>query len=136
MTQPTKPNAGGMQRPVMNPTFVEFHHTTAKWATCWQYVVRGGKWFGRSLLTNPFAVQKPEQPVAAESPVKVLVRVAVSWAILLPSLCVLSAVGLVTTGTHPAPPPALLDPNSQGCYFESVTFNSADGTELSGWLVP
>lgn len=125
-----------MQRPVMNPEFVEFSETTTRWATCWAYVVRGAKWFGRSLMTNPLAAPKPDQPVRAETPARVLVRVAVSWAILLPSICVLSAFYLVTTGTHPAPPPELLDPNSQGCYFETVEFASGDGTKLTGWLVP
>jgi pimeloyl-ACP methyl ester carboxylesterase len=123
-----------MQRPVMNPTFEQWEVKRAKFVICWHLVVQGAKWLGRSLLRNPFAIAKTDEP--RPSAVRVLVRMGISWAIFLPALTVVSAIGLVVQGTHPAPPPAVLDPNSQGCYFESVTITSEDGTELSGWMIP
>ena len=54
----------------------------------------------------------------------------------LPVLPLLAAITLVYAGTHPAPPPALSDPSSQGLYYDPVSIISQDGTRLSGWLVP
>jgi len=121
-------------RPVMNPTFEKWEVQRAKIAIGWHHVTDGIKWVGRYLLRNPFAIKKTDEP--RTSPIKVLVRMAVSWAIFLPTLTIVYAVVMVVRGTHPAPPPAVLDPNSQGCYFENTEFTSADGAKLSGWMVP
>jgi pimeloyl-ACP methyl ester carboxylesterase len=118
----------------MNPTFETWEEKRAKLVIYWHVLVRGAKWIGRSLLRNPFAIAKTDEP--RPSALKVFVRMGVSWAIFIPSLIVVSAIALVVQGTHPAPPPAVLDPNSQGCYFETVSFISEDGTALSGWLIP
>jgi hypothetical protein len=123
-----------MQRPVMNPSFEKWEEKHSKIVAYWRYLVMGTKWLGRSLLRNPFAIKKTEE--RRTSPWKVLLRMAVSWAIFLPSLTAVTCIVMVIQGTHPTPPPAVLDPNSQGCYFESVTFSGEDGTKLSGWLIP
>jgi hypothetical protein len=127
-----------MQRPVMDPTFVDLTQPKKRRMRIWHWIVNTlvkiARWFGRSLMSNPLAVRKPEEP--QDSIVKVLVRMAISWAIFLPALTALLAAGFVAVGTHPAPPAVLLDPNCQGCYFDSITFSSEDGTSLSGWMVP
>jgi hypothetical protein len=133
MTQSPKPTPA-MQRPVMNPTFEKLEVHTAKIGVYWQHFLRGAKWFGRSLLSNPFAIASTGQ--ARPSGAKIAMRMAVSWGLFIPTVTILSCVGLVIHGTHPAPPPALLDPNSQGCYFETVSFAAEDGTQLTGWLIP
>jgi pimeloyl-ACP methyl ester carboxylesterase len=133
MSQTNKQNAANL-RPVMNPTFEKWEVQRAKIAIGWHHVVDGIKWVGRYLLRNPFAIRKTDEPRV--SPWKVVLRMGISWAIFLPTATVVTAVVMVVQGTHPAPPPAVLDPNSQGCYFENLSFTSADGAKLSGWMVP
>jgi hypothetical protein len=137
MKMSTKPNTP-MQRPVMDPTFVDLTLPTSKRVKYWQVLLRVLKWFGRSLLNNPLAIRSPLASDGAKRPsiAKILVRMVVSWAVFLPVLTGLMAFALVVLATHPTPPPTILDPNSQGCFFDQVSFNSQDGTSLSGWLVP
>ena len=127
-----------MQRPVMDPTFVDLTQPKKRRLKIWHWIVNAivktARWFGRSLMSNPLAVRKPDDP--RPSIVHVLVRMAISWAIFIPVLTALLAAGFVAVGTHPSPPALLLDPNCQGCYFDSVSFNSEDGTQLTGWMVP
>jgi len=118
----------------MDPTFVQEPHeqsASAKWRL---HVIAALRWFGRSLLQNPLSHHKPDEP--RPSVVRILFRAAASWAILLPLCTAAFAIGLVTRGTRPVAPPALLDPLSQGCYFDTVSFTSIDGTPLNGWFVP
>jgi len=133
MSQNNKPSQANL-RPVMNPTFEKWEVQRAKIAIGWHHVVNGIKWVGRYLLRNPFAIKKTDEPRV--SPLKVLLRMGLSWAIFLPTVTIVTAIVMVVQGTHPAPPPAVLDPNSRGCYFESISFASADGAKLSAWMVP
>ena len=124
-----------MQRPVMDPTFVDLTLPQSRRVKYWHVLLNFLKWFGRSLLNNPLAI-KPGDPAKRPSIVRVLVRMAVSWIIFLPTLTGAMAAVFVVVGTHPTPPPAVLDPNGQGCYFDTVNFKAEDGTALSGWIVP
>jgi hypothetical protein len=124
----------GSMRPMMDPTFVDEAEETSASARWRRHLVSVLRWFGRALLQNPLSHYKPDEP--RPSVVRVLLRAAACWAVLLPLLTVGLAVVLVNAGTRPAPPPAVLDPTSQGCYFDTVTFDSADGTSLTGWMIP
>ena len=127
-----------MQRPVMDPTFVDLTLPQSRRVKYWHLLLNFLKWFGRSLLNNPLAIRPAAAGETAKRPsiARVLVRMMVSWIIFLPTLTAAMAVVLVVVGTHPTPPPAVLDPNGQGSYFETVNFKAEDGTALSGWLVP
>ena len=127
-----------MQRPVMDPTFVkDLPSKTRRRFPVWQWIKRAMRWTGHSLLSNPLAVKKPgEEEVKRTSLIKIGIRMAVFWIIFAPVATGLTSLVLVWRGTHPAPAPLVADPNSQGCYFEPVSFASADGTQLSGWLIP
>jgi len=125
-----------MQRPVMDPTFVKDQaKAKRRGLPLLRWTIGAARWLGRSLLSNPLVVQRPDDP-KRPSLVKVGVRMLVSWAVFLPLLTVGSAVTLVWLGTHPKSPPAITDPNSQACYFDPVSFASEDGAQLSAWLIP
>src|SRR5215469_18407780 len=130
MTQSTKSSGGaGMQRPVMDPTFVDLTEPKKRRVKIWQWTVatilKALRWFGRSLMSNPLAVRHPDEP--RPSVIKVAVRMVICWAIFIPILVALVAAGFVLVGTRRPAPAMLLDPGCQGCYFESVDFDSSDG---------
>src|SRR5665213_1212097 len=105
----------GSMRPMMDPTFVQEPEETSASAKWRRYAVTALRWFGRSLLQNPLSHHKPDEP--RPSVVRVILRAAACWAILLPLLTVGLAIVLVNVGTRPPAPPAVLDPMSQGLYF-------------------
>lgn len=125
---------GAMQRPMMDPTFVHEAEETSASAKWQRYAISALRWFGRSLLQNPLSQHNPDEP--RPSVVRILLRTGACWAILLPLLTMGLAAFMVMTGTRPPSPPAVIDPTSQGCYFETLAFDSADGTRLTGWFVP
>jgi len=45
-------------------------------------------------------------------------------------------LALVYLGTHPPKVASILDPLSQGTYYDPLSFVSEDGSRLEGWLVP
>jgi len=125
-----------MQRPVMDPTFLkDVVKAKRKGLPYWQFVKRSAKWFGRSLLSNPLVVRRPDDPWKP-SYFKLLVRMVVTWSIFAPVLVGLTAFILVWLGTHPSVPLTVADPNSQGCYFDTLQFASGDGTPLMAWELP
>ena len=125
-----------MQRPMMDPMFVDKHHKGGgAGLAVFKMVAFSIKWFFRFLVSNPFSVKKNqlEPPVR---PGRLLVRVAASWLVFLPFVLAGTAFVLVYAATHPKAPAALTDPNSQGVFFDPVEFVSGDGTKLNGWLIP
>ena len=125
-----------MQRPVMDPTFVkDVVKAKKKGLPYWNWVAKSAKWFGRSLLSNPLVVRRPDDPWKP-SFFKLFVRMIVTWSIFAPVLVGMTAFILVWLGTHPSVPLTVADPNSQGCYFDTVNFASADGTPLMAWELP
>ena len=125
-----------MNRPMMDPTFVPDLAKAAKERAAWTpKISRALRWFGRALLTNPLAVNRPGERKYS-SPIKVVVRTIACWAVCLPVIVGGIAAGFVFKGTHPVAPPMLTDPRSQGCYYESVDFIGEDGMHLTGWFVP
>jgi hypothetical protein len=119
---------------MMDPTFDHEQRETTASAKWRRYVFTALRWFGRSMLQNPLSYHKPDEP--RPSVVRILLRMAACWAFLLPLLIVALAIVLVNSGTRPVAPPAVLDPASQGLYFENVNFVSEDGTALTGWMIP
>ena len=128
-----------MHRPRMEPTFVkDLLAPTQKRppSKIWREIRAVMRWFWRSLMTNPFAIPPAGQEAKAGPFWKVLLRVAVCWAIFLPILLGAIVTLSVFLGTHPSMAAISADPASQGVFFESVHLTSTDGTPLEGWLIP
>lgn len=126
-----------MQRPMMDPTFVkEIADARRKRPAYVRFIANALRWFGRSLVTNPLDVRRPDQESERISLVKLGLRIVISWVVFLPLMAGLSAALLVFVGTHPPAPAVVADPASQGVYYDPVSFVSEDGVNLSGWMVP
>ncbi|MDB5173617.1 MAG: dipeptidyl aminopeptidase [Phycisphaerales bacterium] len=127
-----KPEVIGMQRPVMDPTFLEKPRARRHTHPWKNWVLPVLKWCGRTLVSRPFSIRAP-RPIR---PLTYVLGVAVRQFIFLPLILAATAVMLVYAGTHPTPPPLVSDPNSQGVYYDPVNLASEDGTLLTGWLIP
>lgn len=126
-----------MNRPMMDPMFVpDVLESKRRRIPFGKLIARAARWFWNWLLTNPLAIRRPGDEPVRWPLFKVAIRMAVFWSIVLPILLGMVVVLAVYEGTHPAPPPIVAEPSSQGVYFESATLNSTDGTKLSAWLVP
>ena len=126
-----------MNRPMMDPTFVpDVVAAKRRHIPLSQWMTKGAKWFWNWLLTNPLAIRRPGDEPVRWPLIKIGIRMAIFWSILLPIL--LGAVVMLTVylGTHPTPLPIVAEPSSQGVYFEPATVASIDGTQLAAWLVP
>ena len=126
-----------MQRPMMDPTFVkDLVNAKRKRPAYLQFLGKAFKWFGRSLVSNPLVVRRPDEQEKRVSLVKLGMRMLISWVIFVPLLAALATALLVFVGTHPKAPAVVADPASQGVYYEAVNFTSEDSVNLTGWLVP
>jgi hypothetical protein len=126
-----------MNRPMMDPTFVpDLVEAKRRHIPFAQLIKRGAKWFWTWLLSNPLAIRKPGDERVAWPLMKVAIRAAVFWSIVLPILLSLVVLLNVYMGTHPSRMPIVAEPSSQGVYFESANLTSQDGTQLAAWLVP
>lgn len=126
-----------MNRPMMDPTFVpEVLDAKRRHIPFGKLIAKGAKWFWSWLLTNPLAIRRPGDEPVRWPVIKVAIRMAIFWSIVLPILLGLVVLLAVYMGTHPTPLPIVAEPSSQGVYFESATLNSTDGTKLNAWLVP
>jgi len=125
-----------MQRPLMDPLFVKPFVTPKKQWVVTVWTVAALKWFVRTLVSRPLALYKPGQQARAFKFMPEVIRPAAMQALFLPLALSLTAALLVYVGTHPTPPPIMLDPSSQGVYYEQVSMTSEDGTPLMGWMVP
>ncbi|HWE97245.1 MAG TPA: prolyl oligopeptidase family serine peptidase [Tepidisphaeraceae bacterium] len=127
-----KPEMVGMQRPVMDPTFLAKPRAgrhAPQWTT---WVLPGLKWLLRTLVSRPFSIRTP-RPI---KPLAYVLAAAGRQFIFLPLILAATSVILVYAGTHPTLPPLVSDPNSQGVYYDPVNLVSDDGTRLTGWLIP
>lgn len=126
-----------MQRPMMDPTFVkDVVKAKRKRPAYFQFIMKLVRWFGRSLVSNPLVVKRPEEQERHISLIKLGVRMCISWVVFVPLLAALLSALLVFVGTHPAVPAVVADPASQGVYYDAVSFVSEDGIKLNGWVVP
>lgn len=120
----------------MDPLFVKPFVTPKKrWlvTVCFLAVVRG---IVRTLVSRPLALYQPGQQARAFKFMPEVIRAAAMQALFLPLALSLTAALLVYIGTHPTHPPIMLDPSSQGVYYEQVSMTSDDGTPLMGWITP
>ena len=129
-----------MQRPVMNPMFMEEKEAASKkkkrFRFQWSWILVGGKFVGRLFFTNIFRINRARLRVEDGTPVQRFIRGLLYRLAFVPLVLVLFVVALVFAVTHPPHLPPDTDPLVQGVYYDPVTFLSEDGTRLEGWLVP
>ena len=128
-----------MQRPIMNPTFLE-EHTLPERRRFWARLaplLRVARIAGRIMLWNPLRPRVQHRlRIEDGTPWERFCRGLLYRLTFLPLLTALAVVVLVYNGTHPRFQPGDLDPSSQGIYYEAVTLSTDDGVRLEAWLVP
>lgn len=128
-----------MQRPVMDPLFLESLKAPPPKRRWLRATARGLRWVAGKLLSQPLSFRRNRLKFASES----LESRGSRWArglayrmLFAPVALALLACTFVFLGTHPQSAGASGDPNSFGVYYDPIEFSSEDGTRLSGWLVP
>jgi pimeloyl-ACP methyl ester carboxylesterase len=124
-----------MKRPVMNPSYLDDHSSpgvaSAKWTRFFKVIFRIGKLLFTDLLRRRGKIQDEVGTPFSRFMRKLLYRL-----MFVPTLLAVLIGVLVVTATHPKPAPGVMDPVSQGVYYDPVELLSLDGTKLEGWLVP
>ena len=125
-----------MQRPVMDPLFLEQLKAPPPKYKWLHAAARGLQWLARKLLSHPLAHRQNRLKFANESLAQRLIRGMAYRLLLAPCVIALVATTLVFTGTHPRAAVGTGDPGSFGVFHEPVEFAAEDGTRLTGWLAP
>ena len=129
-----------MQRPIMNPTFLDEEFPGRKKKTLvdrLQPLFKLLRFFGKILLWDPLAVRRVRAlRIEDGSPWQRFCRGLLYRLTFLPVFAVLTVAALVYAGTHPRQNSNEVDPNSQGIYYDAVTLRTDDGVRLEAWLVP
>jgi pimeloyl-ACP methyl ester carboxylesterase len=124
-----------MKRPVMNPMYMDDDHAKAgvriSWRRCLKVVRRIGK-----VLFYDVLRRKEKLRVEVGTPLSRFMRGFLYRLMFVPTLLAVLVCVLVVTATHPKLAPGVMDPVSQGVYYDPVELLSLDGTKLEGWLVP
>ena len=137
-----------MQRPVMNPMFMEEKEAAPGKKPklslkkrviqfVWNWTLRGLKFARRVMFTNIFRLDRARLRVEDGTPTQRFVRALLYRLAFVPILLALFVTALVFAVTHP--PRAVGaegDPLVHGVYYDPVNFLAEDGTRLEGWLVP
>lgn len=126
-----------MQRPVMDPTFL--NEREAPPPKQWRWVVslaRMLRWIGRKLLSRPFRIRRRQVADFQESWSARLVRGFACRLLFAPILIAIVACAFVFIGTHPRSAVADRTPGAFDLYYEQVSFSGEDGVTIGGWLVP
>jgi pimeloyl-ACP methyl ester carboxylesterase len=125
-----------MQRPVMNPMFLDQEERNApsgpsRWRRVFKVVGRIVK-FG---FTNVFR-RKEKVRNEVGTAFSRFVRGLLYRLMFVPTILAVLVTCLVVTATHPRTASGVADPVTQGVYYDPVDLLSLDGTKLEGWLVP
>src|SRR5689334_6106390 len=135
-----------MNRPVMNPMFLEEELGPSRSGGRgrradrfkWVRPVARLSWRVLKLLFTPVFRRRDKDQVRNEvgTPVSRFVRALLYRLMFVPTFLAVLVTILVVTATHPRPAPGVMDPTSQGVYYDPVDLLSLDETKLEGWLVP
>jgi alpha-beta hydrolase superfamily lysophospholipase len=129
-----------MQRPVMNPSFVQEDDGSSpkvRWKFPWHLLLKPFKVAIAVMLADPFArlrrkgLKIDEGTAFSRATRALLYRLA-----FIPLILALFAVAMVYASTHPQTTPSQMDPMSVGLYYDPVSFSSTDDVRVDGWLVP
>ncbi|HEX8523367.1 MAG TPA: prolyl oligopeptidase family serine peptidase [Tepidisphaeraceae bacterium] len=125
-----------MQRPIMDPTFMNDHEPVAKqkqrklWA-----LAKAVMKLGKILLIDPFS--RPQRlRIEDGRPWQRFVRGFIYRLALVPVLLVIFLTLLVLAATHPGRTTVGADPLAYGMYFDPISFLAEDNVKVEGWLVP
>src|SRR4051812_10396433 len=128
-----------MQRPIMNPTWVEDDAAPQR-RTFWdrlrpiRRLVRFG---GKILLWDPLTRTRFRGlRIEDGTPWERFCRGLLYRLTFLPVFTAMTVAALVYAGTHPHQNTNEIDPNSQGIYYDPATLRTEDGVRLEAWLVP
>lgn len=133
-----------MQRPVMNPMFMDdsVPDDPAPRRRAWRRLVRivglAFSFVARVLLYRISLRPRGRGGFRVEdgTPMQRLMRAILYRLAFLPVVLVLFIVSLVFAVTHPPHVTPDNDPLTQGVYYDPINFLSEDNTRLEGWLVP
>ena len=134
-----------MERPVMNPMFMEDHPDPAaankrprRRERVKEFALRALKRVGKFLFRPVSLFRRGEARVRIEdgTPLQRFVRAALYRLAFAPVLLVLFVVTVVFAATHPPRVAPQIDPLTQGVYYDPIDFAGEDGARLEGWLVP
>jgi pimeloyl-ACP methyl ester carboxylesterase len=125
-----------MQRPTLNPLFMDGLKAPPKRKSLLSrllgVVSLGGRFMAADLLFwRSKRLQEEDGNIFSRMLHRVLHRLAI-----VPVLALAVVLILVYVGTHPGAMSNGGDPQTQGLYFDTVSFNGADGHALDGWFVP
>ncbi len=127
-----------MQRPVMDPTYLEspvMRRRRRSLSLAW--VVPLVKSAFELLFSSPLRLARRRRGDYREPPFLTrLIRGAIYRLVFVPTVLAMVAAAIVFAATHPSMPPMDSDPRAHGVYYDPVSFVSTDGTRLQGWLVP
>lgn len=129
-----------MQRPVMDLMYLQDQDAPApRRKRLWDHlapVTKVVKRVLRVLFSQPLRIRRRGAAFVDPTPLPVRVVKGVAYrAMFVPLIVMIAAAALVFAGTHP-PRVSVAQPKAVGVYYEPISFNSADGTKLEGWLVP
>lgn len=132
-----------MQRPVMNPMFMEEKEAPNPnrrrpklYQIAWGWMRAALRWVGRLFFTNVFRLDRARLRVEDGTPVQRFIRAVLYRLAFVPVILAIFVFALVFAVTHPPHYSAEADPTLQGVYYDPVNFVSEDGTRLEGWIVP
>jgi len=120
----------------MNPSFLDDHSSpNAPQPTRWKRYLKVFYRIGKLFLTDIFR-RNPKIQDEVGTPFSRFMRKLLYRLMFVPTILAVLIGVLVVTATHPKPAPGIMDPVSQGVYYDPVELLSLDGTKLEGWLVP
>jgi pimeloyl-ACP methyl ester carboxylesterase len=126
-----------MQRPVMNPMFLEADAESASPAKRRRRFFSPIGLIGRIMLADVCFWRSARQlQIEDASPLARIFRGLLYRLLFVPVVLACVVIALVYLGTHPPRVTSMLDPLSQGTYYDPISFVSEDGLRLDGWLVP
>jgi pimeloyl-ACP methyl ester carboxylesterase len=129
-----------MQRPIMNPSFVEEDDGSSpkvRWKIPWRLLIKPFKVALAILLADPFArlrnkgLKIDEGTAFSRAARALLYRLA-----FVPLILALFAIALVYASTHPMTGPSQMDPMTVGIYYDPVSYSSEEGVRIDGWMIP
>ena len=129
-----------MQRPIMNPTFVQEDDGSSpsvRWKIPWRVLLKPFKVAIAIMLADPFArLRRSGLKIDEGTAFSRAVRALLYRIAFIPVFMALFAMALVYASTHPLTSPSLMDPMSVGLYYDPVSYSSEEGVRIDGWIIP
>jgi len=123
-----------MKRPVMNPSYLDEDHKPSprkqsRWRAV-QTVVKFVWRIVRVLFMDVFRRNKSKIKDETGTPTSRFLKAVLYRLMFVPTVVAVLVCVFVVTATHPKAAVGLLDPSSQGVYYDPVELLSLDGTKL------